>query len=187
MFAALLKCCNRRKNMKFAKYENFWWQWDDNTPKESACLYNMFGGKSSNCDIRNCQIVDAEDFDKLNWAGTSIFNNSRYGWLDREGKFYGCDYRHHDLQAKLVHGSSRAKLEKLGWVIIVKMPLEETGKLLALYHTGDDSIIPTGKQLEYLSNRNDVDCSLVIRAFEYGNKEKSRLYEQSLKAKEIER
>ncbi len=173
--------------MKFVKIENFWWQWDDATPQESACLYNAFGGKMSNCDIRNCKVADAEDFNKLDWTGTSILNNSRYGWLDRDGKFYGCDYRHHELQAKFVHNSSRAELERRGWVIIVKMPYQETGKLLALYHTGNDAIIPTGAQLEYLSRRNDVDCSLVIRVFDYGNKEKSRLYEQSLKDKEIER
>ena len=169
--------------MKFVKYENFWWEYDETTPKNNAKLINLVGGYNTGNDITNCEIVEADGFECLDWSNTEILNkNSRYGWLDRNGKFYGCDYRHHDMQANYIHKKSRRELERFGWILIGKNFYEETGKLIAMFY-GDykEGVMPTDAQLEYLSRRSDVDSSFVIYAYKNGNFEKARIYEQKEK------
>ena len=99
--------------MKYVKYKNFWWEYDESTPKNKAKLINLVGGYNTGNDITNCEIVEAKSFEDLNWYGTTIYDDKYpYGWLDRNGKFYGCDFKEHSLQAELVHHSDRRKLEK---------------------------------------------------------------------------
>ena len=171
--------------MSFVKYNNFWWEYDGKTPKNDATLNSIISfGISSHCDITNCKIDNkTKNYLDLDWKNTSIWNdNSRYGFVDRNGVFYGCDFRHHELQAKIVHKSSRKELEKLGWIVIVENSWQEksTGKLMALYYTGNDYILPTTAQLEYLTTRNDLELDWIEHAIEHGNVEKARIYEQNL-------
>jgi hypothetical protein len=61
----------------------------------------------------------ASDMRELDWKKTSLYKpNSDSGWLDRNGKFTGCDSRMHDLIADLILNQSVAELENQGWVRI---------------------------------------------------------------------
>ena len=175
------------KCMKFVKYDNYWWEYDDKTPLEYATVYNMYGGKMTECDLTKCEIVEAKDFEYLDWTNTDLLNNqSKFGWVDRNGKFYGCNFEHHGLQAKLVHRSSRRELEKLGWIIIGKNFFEETDKLIATFWGKyKEGIMPTDAQMLYLSTRPDVESYNVMKAYMDGNREKARIYEQNLKKEQM--
>jgi len=62
---------------------------------------------------------DAEDIHDLDWTKTNLVDkNSKSGWLDREGKFTGCQSRNHDIVADLVFNKTVTELEKAGWVRI---------------------------------------------------------------------
>ena len=169
------------ENMYFVKYNNFWWRYDESTPKNKAKLINLVGGYNTGNDITNCKIVEAKSFGDLDWFGTSVYDDKYpYGWLDRNGNFYGCDYREHSLQAELVHHSSRIQLEKLGWIHIGK--LEGYDKYLAQYF-GDyqNGVLPTDAQLIFLAHHKSIDAGYVLLAYENGNREKARIYEEDLK------
>lgn len=156
--------------MKFVKFNNFWWEYDESTPKNCATLLNLVGGHHSGNNITNCQIVEANGFEFLDWSGTSVLNNnSKYGWLDTEGNFYGCDYEDHDIQAELVHHSSRRELEKKGWIHISVDMMHHTGKAMA-YFCGNlnEGVLPTEKQLFYLVNHKEIDSNQVFCEYEKG-------------------
>ena len=103
----------------FVKYKNFWWEYEGDSPIDNARLYNVYGGYACNVDIRDRETVQANNFKELDWSGTDVLNkNSKYGWVDRNGVFYGCDYTCHELQAYLVHNSSKEELERAGWIHI---------------------------------------------------------------------
>lgn len=167
----------------FVKYQNFWWEYREDSPKDNARLYNVFGGFACNVDIRERETVIADGFQGLDWSGTDVLNkNSRYGWLDRQGVFYGCSYASHELQAFLVHNSSQSELERLGWIHI-SAPSKNDAYVINAEFWGDykNGVMPTDAQLQYLMTRNDVQFSKVMEAYECGNREKARIYEQNLK------
>lgn len=63
--------------------------------------------------------VEAESFEELDYSLTSLNQpDSKAGWLDRNGKFYGCDSTKHDLYAYCILHQSVAQLECEGWVRI---------------------------------------------------------------------
>ena len=171
--------------MKFVLYEEFWWQYDEKTPKKSATLINMYGGINSGNDISKLKIVEAKSFYDLDWKGTKIYSDKyKYGWIDRNGKFYGCSYESHDLQARLVHHSTRRELEKQGWIHISKDMYNETGKLMANFCADyDNGVIPTDAQIFYLSHHKEINSDEVMYIYLNGNKEKARIYEKELQNK----
>ena len=62
---------------------------------------------------------EVEDIHELDWMKTSLIDNRETGgWLDRSGKFYGCNSQSHDLVADLVFNKSVKELEDEGWVRI---------------------------------------------------------------------
>ena len=164
----------------YVKFNDFWWEYNTSTSKNSATLYNFVGGKSSGNDITNCEIVEAENLEALDWNGTIVLDSKyRYGWVDRKGIFYGCDYYCHDMQAQLVHHSTRWQLEKLGWIHISKDRLSHQ---LKAQFFGDykNGIMPTDAQMMYLCRHRDIESDYVMFAYENGNRVKARIYEQSL-------
>lgn len=106
---------------KYVKVDGFWWEYDPRTPKENATLYSIISfARSSYNNLTDLEILDCDESD-LNWENTTIFDNSYLtGWLSPEGVFYGCDYNHHKLQAKLVHKCSERDMEERGFVKITK-------------------------------------------------------------------
>lgn len=177
-----MQIINYNTNMKFVKLNNFWWQYDENTPKNSATLFNIYGGKNSLNDITNCEIVEAKDFQNLNWKDTAVWDDKcKLGWLDRDGNFFGCSYEYHEMQAYLVHHSTPRQLEKLGWIHI-STPSKYDSYIINAQYFGDyeNGVMPTDAQLNYLMKRADVQINNVIFAIENGNKEKARIYEQEI-------
>jgi hypothetical protein len=62
---------------------------------------------------------EAEDIHELDWTKTSLLNDKETsGWLNRSGKFYGCNSQAHDLVADLVFNKSVQEMEDEGWVRI---------------------------------------------------------------------
>ena len=99
--------------MKFAKYENYWYEYDESTPIDNAILWNRYGGRMSGVNLSKLEIVEADDFDKLNWAETELYSDKyATGWLDKKGNFYGCTSKNHKEQAVMVHGTTEEELEK---------------------------------------------------------------------------
>lgn len=106
----------------FVLYDNFWWEWDENTDKKCATLINAFGGRNAFIDITNCKTAKAEEFEDLNWNGTDVLNEKfETGWLAPNGDFFGCNYRYHDDQAIYVHKKTESELEQAGWVKLTYM------------------------------------------------------------------
>ena len=165
----------------YVKYNNFWWQYDTRTPKKNATLRNLVGGYNTGNNIIGCEIVEAESFKDLDWNGTEVLDNKyKFGWLDRKGNFYGCEYYCHSDQAELVHHSSRRKLEKLGWIHI-SGDLHKDSKLMATF-CGDyeNGVMPTDAQIKYLSEHQYIESMYVMYAYENGNRAKAQIYEQKL-------
>lgn len=105
--------------MKFVKYENYWYEYDESTPINNARIWNMYGGCMSNVDLSGYEIVDAEYFNNLDWSNTQLLSNQYpTGWLDKKGVFYGCSPKHHKEQAKNVHNHSEQELEELLFIKI---------------------------------------------------------------------
>jgi len=113
--------------MKFVLIKNtlqnniWWWEYDEKYDR----LYNAQGGwhpwNSETEEILEWE-EHAEDFDELDWEKTTLIQpDSELGWLDPQGKFYGCKYGNHDLLADLHLRSSVKDLEKDGWLRIVRV------------------------------------------------------------------
>lgn len=97
---------------KFVRLEDFWYEYDDTTPLENAEIYNSVFGRSTE-DITGCEIIELDSADDLDWRGTSIYDDKcECGWLSPDGKFYGCEYTQHSLQARILHGVSEFELEE---------------------------------------------------------------------------
>lgn len=145
-------------NKVFVKVDNFWWELDITTPIKSATIYNMGMGKNTDRDVSELEICEAKDWTYLNWEGTKILdNNLNTGWLDRQGNFYGCDYRYHRLQAELIHNADEETLEYRGYVKITKTAFH--GMRLEAVLPSDKNyklIRPTAMQMNYL-NSSDIE------------------------------
>lgn len=105
-------------NKAFVKIDGYWWELDVSTPINKATVRNLTSlGKMSDIDISLNQIVEAENYHKLDWVGTRILDAKyKTGWLDLDGNFYGCDYRCHKEQARILFNCSERDLEKKGFV-----------------------------------------------------------------------
>ncbi len=154
---------------KFVKYDHFWWEYDETTSKNNATLINVVGGHNSCNDITKCEIVEAKDFEYLDWNGTKVLDE-RYqsGWLDRKGNFYGCEFEYHRLQAELVHHSSLRELERQGWIHIDKDMFYNTGKVIAEFWADiyDPQIIPTDEQIFFLLQHGGIDAQGVLEKYQ---------------------
>ena len=109
--------------MLFVKIDNFWYEYEESTPINDAIVWNAYGGKMSGMDLTGLEIVKAEDYHKLDWRGTELLDDKYLtGWLDKEGEFYGCDYRNHKDQAKFVHNLSEEEIER---ELFIKLSYED--------------------------------------------------------------
>lgn len=61
--------------------------------------------------------AQAERFSDLDWSETALVQpDSDAGWLDRDGRFYGCHDTQHDMCARYVLKKRVGDLEATGWV-----------------------------------------------------------------------
>lgn len=109
--------------MKFVKIDNYWWE------LEGDLVVNCVGGfhSAKSYNFTEKDIVEVDDWSDLDWNGTSLCSDEyKTGWLDRQGKLYGCDYMAHDRQAEFVHKQSTKELEKTGWIRVYKSSIFES-------------------------------------------------------------
>ena len=115
-------------------------------------------GESGVFDFDGCEIAEAESIHNLDWSDSLLLcKNLRTGWLNPEGKFFGCEPWCHRLQAEIIHGKSERELEEDGWIRITYniFPNGEK-KLTAGFASTDETIYPSSAQLSYLF-RNYMD------------------------------
>ncbi len=143
-------------NKAFVKIDNFWWELDISTPLKKATVYNMGSGRMTEIDVSGDEICEAKDWQYLNWEGTEILSNKyETGWLDRDGKFYGCDYRCHSMQAELIHNADERSLELAGYIKITNIYFHGMQLEALLVHDRNHNLIkPTQAQLQYLNQSN---------------------------------
>ena len=143
--------CSKDK-MAFVKADNFWWKLDTKTPLNKATVYNPFGGKISGVDVQDRQIIEAENWQFLDWTGTDILNDEyQTGWLSPQGKLFGCKSHYHGMQADLVHKKTEYDLEHEGWIKLT-YNLSNKNELIAYVCTDKSGRLmpPTDEQYDYL-------------------------------------
>lgn len=156
--------------MAFVKVNNYWWEFDTKTPLNKATVYNRVGGRMTELDLTNKNIVEAKDWQYLDWSGTCVLNNQlQTGWLSPDGVLFGCDYRCHSTQAEYVHKKHENELEIAGWVKLT-YNYGNTNELMAYFgrDTHHRLIPPTDKQMDYLLkcklyNKSDVEYYYNLR------------------------
>ena len=98
-------------------------------------------------------MVEAEDYNFLDWSGTSLLNNEFVtGWLDKNGAFYGCSPKHHKEQAKLIHNSTEENLENQFFIKIAYIDRLQKELIAMVSHQNGIKNPISKKQLDFLKN-----------------------------------
>ena len=106
--------------------DNGWWKISEN----GKYLENRSGGYHGYTPREDDIIVEVDDWDDLDYSYL-LKPDSPYGWIDRDGKFYGCDYRHHNALAIYVfRKDDEEDLIREGWVKVYR---DFQGKICAYY------------------------------------------------------
>ena len=171
--------------MNYIKYKKKWWEVKSRT-LDNATICSYEGVKKHHVDLREFEIVEASSFDELDWTNTEVYNfDSKFGWLDREGNFYGCDFACHSDQAMFIHKKSSFELERLGWIHISALSPTSTSLFADFFGNYQEGVIPTDKQLEYLISHPEIKTiDSVKKAVANGNYAKAQIYESKLKNKQ---
>lgn len=97
------------------KRDNGWWK----ISADGTNLLNEVGGYHPYIPCPDDIIAEADSWDDLDYSYL-LKPDSSYGWIDRDGKFFGCDYSgHRDIAERILHSSERA-LEMQGWIKIYR-------------------------------------------------------------------
>lgn len=70
----------------------------------------------------------AENYEDLDHTKTDLLvpeDKADAGWIDRDGKFYGCDSQHHDSVIRLIIKKEVGEVEELGWVRVHSIRRQE--------------------------------------------------------------
>ena len=78
-----------------------------------VCI-NRFGGWHDYCKELGEDIYEVEKYEDLPFAKYYINDKYKTGWLDRNGRFYGCDWEMHDFVAEYCFKKTEKDLEKEG-------------------------------------------------------------------------
>lgn len=93
----------------------FWYQIEDGDKVNLNGGFMPFDDKMD----KILETVEAESWDDLDWMKTSLINDKYVsGWLDRHGKFYGCESMHHDFVMQMIFRMEVSDAEDKGWVRI---------------------------------------------------------------------
>lgn len=122
--------------------------------REGQKLFNRAGGY---ClveeDDKILETVEAEDWEELDYTKTSLvdLNGKDAGWLDRNGKFYGCDSKDHDEVVYYYFKSTLEEFERIGWVRVYAAP--ETWREFDIYWHNLSRLRLSAEQRNWLSLR----------------------------------
>lgn len=159
----------------FVKHNNWWFEYNSNTPDFATTIFDELGREIQDVDIRGEETAQVKSIKELDWYGTRVYDNEKYktGWLSPEGEFFGCDFDMCDRQARLVHGTTERELLDLGWANIkihrTTMPcgcLDVFPKDLNYYVKFSCNVQgPTNEQLYYVEENYPQDCSTNKKMF----------------------
>lgn len=106
---------------EFLKYsngtvvDNGWWRISDDGTK----LVNRCGGYHGYEPSEDDIVCEVDGWGDLDYSFL-VKNDSPYGWIDRNGKYYGCEYEdHEDIAEFVLHKTSR-QLEAEGWIKVYR-------------------------------------------------------------------
>ena len=91
-------------------YDNGWWKIVGDK------LENAYGGCHNYNPQEDDEIVEANDFDELDWTGSLLDERKTTGWIAPDGAWYPCSPRDHRIVARLVLRSSEESLENKGYI-----------------------------------------------------------------------
>ncbi len=171
-FKRLLAQMNKSYNLKdkskkaFVKIDNFWWRLSLTTPLDKATVYNYSGGHMSEIDCTKKEIVEAEDWEFLDWKGTVLYDDHfNTGWLSPSGDFYGCDYRAHYMCALMVLRQDDKKLEEKGYIRITKSINKDELSAQIPYFLNHTYPKPTKKQMDYLAGSKIKNINHLLKEY----------------------
>ena len=95
---------------------NGFWQLEERNG-ELICV-NRFGGWHQYYEELGNDIYEVDKYEDLPFAKYYINDKYKTGWLDRNGRFYGCEWEMHDFVAEHCFGKWDKDLENEGWVKI---------------------------------------------------------------------
>lgn len=127
-------------------WDNGYWEIVDEPPyKAGYCVKveNNCGGWHYHTITKNDEIIES-DWTTINHNYYLNKTDSPYGWIDKEGNFYGCDYFEHNDCAITCFGLYEGSAERAGYVKVYKENNE-----LTYYHEG----FLTDAQRQTLINR----------------------------------
>jgi len=78
-------------------------------------LVNSVGGRHFYTPFPDDKIVEADSFDDLDHSYL-VKDDSDYGWISPDGRFYGCDCWQHSELASLIFKTTEEELERKGWI-----------------------------------------------------------------------
>lgn len=138
----------------FVKLNNLWYKLDDAFSMEHAVIYDFYN-KPHKVNATVLEKQQAENWSKLDWSNTKVYDNYETGLLSPSGKFYGCDLKYMEQCANFVLHMTLKQLSKLGFVQINAVKHQHKKELVAypvLLSLTASSL--TEAQLNFLEKRN---------------------------------
>jgi len=135
----------KRDNGKI--WDNGYWEIIDDPPYKPDYhirVENRYGGWHYHTITEDDEIIES-DWQTIDHNYYLSKVNSPYGWIDKDGTFFGCDYFEHNDCALACFGLYEGAAERAGYVKIYK----ENDKL-SYYHEG----FLTDAQRQALINRD---------------------------------
>ena len=171
-FKKLLSRMNKAYQLKdpnkkaFVKHKNFWWRLSTTTPLDDATLYNYSGGHMTGVNCENAEIVEADDWNCLDWNGTVLLDDSyKTGWVAPNGEFYGCDYRCHYMCALMVLKKKDTELEEQGYIKVTKDLSKDKLSVAIPYYLNPSYPKPTKQQLDRLAGLEIREINRLIKEY----------------------
>lgn len=109
---------------KDESYPNgFWWEVNAESKEDIAKgrtvrLENRCGGGFDYICEGDEEVAEADDWDSLDWKRVLLIPDSKYGYIDPDGRWYGCNFHDHfDLCRYVLNEDSP---EEYGWVKVFR-------------------------------------------------------------------
>lgn len=107
------------------QWDGYWWKVlnvekaEDLSVGDVICAENLCGGRFSSYAVKSeDKIVNAKDWESLDWKPILLRPDSKYGYIAPDGRWYGCNYSDHNDLCRFVLGEETP--EELGWVKVYK-------------------------------------------------------------------
>lgn len=133
--------------------DNGWWK------IEGDKLENRYGGYHYYHPADSDEIVEADNFDELDWTGNLLNDKYDTGWIAPDGAWYPCRPRDHSDVAELVLRSSEQSLENHGYIKVFYDPTDMKNSFLGCRRYTEkqkSKLIELGYDEEEIEYKNDA-------------------------------